>query len=340
MLALALALALLALGASAADDLIFVGLKVSWHDAEKHCHDALGGGGIGGHLASIHSLHEAHAVKRLCGGDNCWIGLSDGEEEGTWRWTDGTKNDFTHWLPGEPNGGKDETTDYAYLRDYDGQGRWDDSWADDKSGEDSKLRGFVCRDVSASQAHRGICGTHEDGDYVWDCRVSFANSRGGTSSDCGSTSWGLFLGVVIASLVALFCWLYPVHKRGGDVKSTLLAGCVDAADGAVGAAAAVAQRLPERIRPTSGPLARMAPRPSIGNPGSAAPLARSDHMPTPTFSPLNAPPISAHTAASATAPMMGMPQPGPESASFGAPNIMTVQATSVPAQVPVAPPDV
>ena len=34
----------------------------------------------------------------------CWIGMNDDYEEGAFRWTDGTPNDFRAFQPGEPNG--------------------------------------------------------------------------------------------------------------------------------------------------------------------------------------------------------------------------------------------
>ena len=38
-----------------------------------------------------------------------WMGGNDIDEEGTWKWTDGSPFDFTFWYSGEPNnhGGED-----------------------------------------------------------------------------------------------------------------------------------------------------------------------------------------------------------------------------------------
>lgn len=63
--------------------------------------------------------------------DVAWIGLSDAEQEGDWRWTTGEPVSFANWQPGEPNNStKFDGTgeDYAALQS---NGFWNDLWGRD-----------------------------------------------------------------------------------------------------------------------------------------------------------------------------------------------------------------
>lgn len=72
---------------------------------------------MGGHLVTIESEEENRFLTRLGAGDNenFYIGLTDKEQEGTWRWSSETPFEYTNWAKGgvdwqvlAPNGGPAE----------------------------------------------------------------------------------------------------------------------------------------------------------------------------------------------------------------------------------------
>ncbi|KAL2080305.1 hypothetical protein ACEWY4_024098 [Coilia grayii] len=69
--------------------------RKNWNDSRVDCQ------GKGGDLVVINSKEEqlflAHKAVRA------WIGLTDMDEEGTWKWVDGTNVTTAYWGPGQPN---------------------------------------------------------------------------------------------------------------------------------------------------------------------------------------------------------------------------------------------
>ena len=94
---------------------------MSWYSAEGFCQAA------GGHLASVGSSGKKdYLTKGITerGLDNAWLGGSDIEEEGIWKWADCAPWDFTFWNPGEPNnvGGIQDCLQYDHSH-----AGWDDT---------------------------------------------------------------------------------------------------------------------------------------------------------------------------------------------------------------------
>jgi len=96
----------------------------TWNEAEAFCQQE------NGHLASITSeainqyVREGMNSRDL---GNTWIGGNDIDEEGAWKWTDGSPFDFTYWNSGEPNNsGGDEDCMHATGIEHEVGETWND----------------------------------------------------------------------------------------------------------------------------------------------------------------------------------------------------------------------
>ena len=73
--------------------------QVSWADAEEYCRKQ------GGHLASITSKETNDNISALLNTkdhSSMWIGGTDQEEEGVWKWSDCTPWSFEAWMEDTP----------------------------------------------------------------------------------------------------------------------------------------------------------------------------------------------------------------------------------------------
>ncbi|XP_055004090.1 perlucin-like protein, partial [Boleophthalmus pectinirostris] len=91
--------------------------KLTWTQSEEECVT------LGGHLVKINSREEqSFLYKRLRdlmteNEDKFWIGLTDSESEGVWKWTDGSLLDtnLTFWFK---NGAQTEPDNWTYNNKY------------------------------------------------------------------------------------------------------------------------------------------------------------------------------------------------------------------------------
>ena len=75
----------------------------NWTEAKAICQ----GFHVGSTLVSIRDQVDLDSVNEKVLGPTC-IGGSDAEQEGVWKWEDGSPFDFTHWGTNEPNGNETE----------------------------------------------------------------------------------------------------------------------------------------------------------------------------------------------------------------------------------------
>lgn len=86
----------------------------TWAQARAMCRS------LGGDLASIRTEEErvcANRVLTQVGAPpvGAWIGLFENQQEGAWRWSDGTPIDFAAWKPGEPNNDSGTANDCGHI---------------------------------------------------------------------------------------------------------------------------------------------------------------------------------------------------------------------------------
>jgi hypothetical protein len=107
----------------------FIRSGLSWHDAKAAAEK------LGGHLACVTSAEEYDALREyllpLLTTENaaCWLGASDEENEGEWKWITGEPFDFIKWASGAPSdsqGGQDFLAWHCQSKYGDRRIEWND----------------------------------------------------------------------------------------------------------------------------------------------------------------------------------------------------------------------
>ncbi|XP_073729806.1 uncharacterized protein [Misgurnus anguillicaudatus] len=84
----------------------------TWTESRRYCKER------GADLIIINNKEEQDFINKNSGKDNLWIGLSDSDEEGRWKWVDGSTQSSRFWASGEPNGGRRENCAVSYSSGY------------------------------------------------------------------------------------------------------------------------------------------------------------------------------------------------------------------------------
>ncbi|XP_059190595.1 hepatic lectin-like [Centropristis striata] len=103
--------------------------KKSWEDSRQDCRDR------GADLVIVTNEEEQVFINSF--NERFWIGLTYREEEGTWRWVDGSVlNSSGFWGPGQPNA-RTWKEDCVHTSWSGGLNRWHDDGC-------SALRHWIC----------------------------------------------------------------------------------------------------------------------------------------------------------------------------------------------------
>ncbi len=99
----------------------------TWAEAKT---DAEARGGRLAVLATQERIDAANQYLASVGSWNhTWIGLTDEQNEGDWRWIDGQPISASNWNPGEPNNANGGIEHYALIYPSTSGNRWNDSRA-------------------------------------------------------------------------------------------------------------------------------------------------------------------------------------------------------------------
>jgi len=106
---------------------------IEWNDAKTQCE------ALGGYLVIINDAEENAFLTSIGAGNRSFhLGASDAENEGDWRWVDGSPMTYQNWDKGEPSEGQNSTAlAENYLNAFSAQ------WPKWSSGR-SRAMGFIC----------------------------------------------------------------------------------------------------------------------------------------------------------------------------------------------------
>lgn len=103
---------------------------MTWEDAEAFCENA------GGHLVTISGWREQLIVSELISDgaySTYWLGATDKDWEGAWKWVTNEDFDWTNWHENQPDNDTNEYDSEDYLTTV---GNWDAQWNDSPNGQD------------------------------------------------------------------------------------------------------------------------------------------------------------------------------------------------------------
>ena len=201
--------------------------EITWQE----CRDSAEA--LGGYLATVTTLAENNLLVGMISPRDAYLGGTDVEEEGTWKWITGEEWGLVNWRDGEPN--NDGYQHYLILSSSDG--KWDDYW-DTHPGPISFIveweknptlttfgnhwykriqipTGFTwhqCRD--SAEAMGGYLVTVNSGDensFLWSLALPYHTFLGGTDEESeGTWKW------VTGETFGFTAWISGEPNNYGD----------------------------------------------------------------------------------------------------------------------------
>ena len=105
----------------------FYDSPATWYEAKLICEQ------LEGHLVTITSADENAFVKDMIGDYSCWIGATDRDSEGTWKWVTGEAVSYKNWKDGQPDnntGGNEGSENFAHI--WENSNMWNDNCGERK----------------------------------------------------------------------------------------------------------------------------------------------------------------------------------------------------------------
>nr|WP_172693313.1 immunoglobulin-like domain-containing protein [Clostridioides difficile]AYD68710.1 chitinase B [Clostridioides difficile] len=164
--------------------------RISWKNAKLEA-EKMEYKGLKGHLATIKSKHELDLFNSLTT-KTTWLGATDEEKEGQWKWVTGELVKFTNWCSGEPNnfGG----TEHYMVSIKNSKGLWNDTnnspdpyWTD--------IEGFVVEFENDKNNDSSIIYKYEDTAHIQKIVSNqdiVLNSTNDNKSNCVNLSWNKY----------------------------------------------------------------------------------------------------------------------------------------------------
>ncbi|EGT3953422.1 DUF5011 domain-containing protein [Clostridioides difficile] len=165
--------------------------RISWKNAKLEA-EKMEYKGLKGHLATIKSKYELDLFNSLTT-KTVWLGATDEEKEGTWKWITGEPFEYTNWCPGEPNNFDAGGENYL-VSIKNSNGLWNDTtnspnptWTD--------IEGFVVEFENDKNNDSSIIYKYEDTAHIQKIVSNqdiVLNSTNDNKNNCVNLSWNKY----------------------------------------------------------------------------------------------------------------------------------------------------